>query len=604
MPTTQRPRTLEETGVSRLAAQAEIDRVLADPRFRVSDRNRAFLRHVADALFSGKADTVKAYSIAVDVFGRPEGFDASVDPIVRIEATRLRTALEQYYQAFGAPLGVRIELPRGNYIPLFLPAEDSPDTDAAGATQGQPAPPAGDAPVEGGPNGSDDDAVPADAASDADPSVGQAGLPDPAPAEPPPTPIGRPPRWFVIGPAVAACAGLALVAMLRAPPAPPPYVEKPLVELVLDHDAPPSLHEMVEDVLVAVGHFSTIRPRLKLAGGQAELMALPEQADYLVTFEQGAVAGAPVRWRIAAAPSTEVVAAGQSLMTAHGGGAAAADLARRIAGGDSVITMTEARRTLPDDALGNACYLHVEMAIHDLNLTGMDRLRGCLERTLQERPDDVDAHAGLAQIGIWDGRTGKDQQAFAAAFAHAARAFRLDPLSIRAGVALMAAQYHMRQHESAILTGRHLVSLNPENNLLLARVGLDTFLSGDTAAGLAYARQAEEMSDRVPRDVGTVYALDAFLRADYPAAVAAANRLAMDDPGIAMIRLLTLAMMQDGALVGAELQSATLRHPDLPRVAAAMRGGDWTRPDLRVALSMAFDRLEAGASAPAGGARR
>lgn len=90
--------------------------------FRTSSRNRDFLSYIVDALLEGRADRIKAYFIAVDVFGRPESFDPTLDPIVRIEATRLRAALEQFYQATGTPLGVRLELPRGKYYPVFMPA--------------------------------------------------------------------------------------------------------------------------------------------------------------------------------------------------------------------------------------------------------------------------------------------------------------------------------------------------------------------------------------------------------------------------------------------------------------------------------------------------
>ncbi|KQV27304.1 hypothetical protein [Rhizobium sp. Root1204] len=100
-------------------AQAEIDRLLADSRFLSPERNRNFLRFIASEYFEGRAEAIKAYTIAVDVFGRPANFDASVDPIVRIEATRLRAALTQYYEVHGSDTGIRVDLPRGQYVPVF-----------------------------------------------------------------------------------------------------------------------------------------------------------------------------------------------------------------------------------------------------------------------------------------------------------------------------------------------------------------------------------------------------------------------------------------------------------------------------------------------------
>jgi hypothetical protein len=118
--------------VGELDARRELDRVLADPDFHCTERNRKFLRFVAEEHFKGREHAVKAYTIAVDVFGRAPSFDPSTDPIVRIEATRLRAALANYYELYGEHQPVRIELPKGRYVPVFsrmaapLPAASDP----------------------------------------------------------------------------------------------------------------------------------------------------------------------------------------------------------------------------------------------------------------------------------------------------------------------------------------------------------------------------------------------------------------------------------------------------------------------------------------------
>src|SRR5688572_31817432 len=80
---------------------AALGRLLADPDFKVSERNRRFLRFVMEEKLAGRSERIKSYAIAVDVFGRSEKFDAGSDPIVRIEATRLRAALDAYYSGPG-----------------------------------------------------------------------------------------------------------------------------------------------------------------------------------------------------------------------------------------------------------------------------------------------------------------------------------------------------------------------------------------------------------------------------------------------------------------------------------------------------------------------
>src|SRR5262245_49559933 len=99
--------------------RAALERLLADRQFHASERNRQFLRFVAEEVLSGRADRIKSYSIAVDVFGRPADFDGKLDPIVRIEATRLRAALAAYYEGPGSNEGMQIRLPKGGYVPLF-----------------------------------------------------------------------------------------------------------------------------------------------------------------------------------------------------------------------------------------------------------------------------------------------------------------------------------------------------------------------------------------------------------------------------------------------------------------------------------------------------
>lgn len=93
--------------------------LLESASLRLSERNRRFLSFVVNQTVAGHADRIKAYLIGVDVFGRDETFDPNLDPIVRIEATRLRSALTAHYETSGAGIPVRISIPPGSYVPLF-----------------------------------------------------------------------------------------------------------------------------------------------------------------------------------------------------------------------------------------------------------------------------------------------------------------------------------------------------------------------------------------------------------------------------------------------------------------------------------------------------
>lgn len=97
----------------------ELRRILNSPNFDTSDRNRRFLEYVVEETLAGRHDRIKAYTIATIVFGRDDSFDPTLDPVVRMEARRLRRSLERFYLVEGEEDAVRIELPKGGYVPKF-----------------------------------------------------------------------------------------------------------------------------------------------------------------------------------------------------------------------------------------------------------------------------------------------------------------------------------------------------------------------------------------------------------------------------------------------------------------------------------------------------
>lgn len=94
-----------------------LERVLASEDFKRAKRLRNFLSYIVRERLEGRQTRLKAYSIGISVFDRPASFDPDTDPVVRIEAGRLRRALERYY--FTNKDAIRIEVPRGAYIPIF-----------------------------------------------------------------------------------------------------------------------------------------------------------------------------------------------------------------------------------------------------------------------------------------------------------------------------------------------------------------------------------------------------------------------------------------------------------------------------------------------------
>jgi adenylate cyclase len=101
------------------AIRAQLNRILQGDRFRGSVKQGEFLSFIVNETLDDRASQLKGYNIAVAVYGRKEGFNPQVDPIVRVEAGRLRRALEHYYLTDGVDDPVRIEIPKGAYVPTF-----------------------------------------------------------------------------------------------------------------------------------------------------------------------------------------------------------------------------------------------------------------------------------------------------------------------------------------------------------------------------------------------------------------------------------------------------------------------------------------------------
>lgn len=104
----------------------QLQRIVNHPLFNRGDRMTRFLTFVVEQALAGKSDSIKQRTIAIHAYDRGEDFDPRADPIVRIEATRLRRLLEEYYQTAGAADPCRISIPKGGYAPSFQRPQPEP----------------------------------------------------------------------------------------------------------------------------------------------------------------------------------------------------------------------------------------------------------------------------------------------------------------------------------------------------------------------------------------------------------------------------------------------------------------------------------------------
>jgi TolB-like protein len=115
------------------SVRAQLDRILESPEFLAPERGRRFLQYIVEEALEGHAEQLKAFTIAQAVFGRDASFDAQNDPVVRIEAGRIRRALERYYLVCGSSDPIQITIPKGGYAPHFSSDEDTSNVEAADA---------------------------------------------------------------------------------------------------------------------------------------------------------------------------------------------------------------------------------------------------------------------------------------------------------------------------------------------------------------------------------------------------------------------------------------------------------------------------------------
>src|ERR1700704_6637441 len=106
-------------GIAASEVRAAMDQILRSRVFIQSHRIRRFLQFIVEESLLGQPHRLKEYPIGLEVFDRREAFDPRVDSIVRVEARRLRSKLEDYYRLEGKDDQVHIVLRKGSYVPTF-----------------------------------------------------------------------------------------------------------------------------------------------------------------------------------------------------------------------------------------------------------------------------------------------------------------------------------------------------------------------------------------------------------------------------------------------------------------------------------------------------
>src|SRR5947208_7883814 len=114
----QQGSTIELANTADDKVAEQLNRILASKSFRQADRMKRFLSFIVNETIEGRGERLKEFVVGVEVFGKDTSFDPRGDPIVRVQARRLRSQLDRYYREEGQDDEIVIELPKGGYAPV------------------------------------------------------------------------------------------------------------------------------------------------------------------------------------------------------------------------------------------------------------------------------------------------------------------------------------------------------------------------------------------------------------------------------------------------------------------------------------------------------
>ncbi len=525
--------SVREEGIPEAEAKSELEQILADPEFQCTPRNKRFLRYAAEQHFQGRGDAVKAYTIAVDVFGRPPSFDPSADPIVRIEATRLRASLIRYYGLNGHDRSIHIDLPRGHYVPVFSRAGEAASEATAEA----------DLHIKTTVRN-----------SRLEPSL----------------------RAMWISATVGILAGCALGAVFLAAThfrssEGQSLSEKPRLAIEMRDDlAGDESIQFRDTLLAALSDFQTLRISAPEASTGSTNVAAPGnglagfQRRYRLQLRYGSDTGDQMLWwRLVDEGSGEIIRSERIDGSPQGASmqATAARLAVRLASGRGVINSIEAAGEINQPTLGNGCILRAAVAVNSIDRSALAEARTCLEETLAVRRVDGDARAALANVLLAIDPVDAPTKLTDEAVIRAAEAIALAPDSDRSYFARMVTQWRVGNVDSAITAGRRALELNPYNPATMAKLARILSVIGRWDEGVALARTADDYGMPLDDSVATL-AFDAYRRGDYTRTLFLLTQV--NDHDCYELRLLNLAALgQLGRTADARAAMADLRlsHP-------------------------------------------
>ncbi|MDR6755270.1 TolB-like protein [Mycoplana sp. BE70] len=512
----------------------QLARIRSSSAFDAPDRAHKFLTYVVQEALQGRADRIKAYSIAIEVFGRDATFDAQNDPVVRIEAGRVRRALERYYLLAGQKDPILITMPKGGYVPVF--------TRFTGVEPGTPAP-----------------------------RHERSWLGVRAPKIP----------WSIVGIVALAIAGMALLANLarwefRSPESNPPasavpdmpqVVVRPFEDLTGTRESAMIARGLTDEVIGQMARFKEI----SVIAGRPDDGGVKERAtrnDLPLYALEGRVRADNDKLRL----TTRLLSRADNSVVWTGSFDAdlgvrqlldmESDVARAVATALAqpygVIFQADAAQMLqapPSNWKAYACTLSYYGYRADLSPQTHASVQSCLKETVEHFPNYATAWALLSLTYIDELRfryrlEPPSPPLLDLAIQAAERAVELDPENVRALQAEMLARFFQGDVETALAVGERAFRINPNDTELSGEYGFRLALSGQWQRGCGIVA---ETVGRNPGPMGyfqMALAICSYIDGDYSGAERWARLADLRENAVYHL-ILTAILSQQGKLAQA-----------------------------------------------------
>jgi tetratricopeptide (TPR) repeat protein len=474
-----------------------VARVLEYPVFVASPRLRSFLTFLVDETLAGRAAQLKAYTIATGAFGLPENFDPQSNSIVRVEAKRLRAALDAAYASFTPQPPVIIRLVPGTYVPRFEfgPVSDNSSQEPSDNGTEQPV---------------------ATLAADA-----------------------RPARRYALAAVLVATVSAAALGVwsysARRKVHSPPVTDsaaiygRPLVRVEI-RGIGDTAEEAVRFETALENALARFRAMTVRADGAAS--GPPGMFDYVVAGD--IEPDRSISLRLLRAQSSEIVWAERYVRppddTTVSDARLVDEVASRLAQRYGLIQSDLRRRIVqsPTPLAGYGCILMAEMQFARPTPDTHRLAEECLRSEIARLPNFADARATYARLLLQDWRTGGalagDLTLLDRAAALADEAVAQEPHSARSHFARFLVRFDEQRYVDAFESAETALKLNPNSTDIAASIGAARILRADFEQGRALLNRASRFSESLPGWYDIYYFIEAYMREDFVAAERRAAR--------------------------------------------------------------------------------